>query len=358
MRNTLLFVSFLVICIFFGCKKTDKASLDLEMYPLVYDAHFPTPTILSDNKITKAKVALGRKLFYENKLSGDNSMNCAHCHQQQNGFSDSARYSSGIHGLKGTRQAMPIQNLVWNNNRFFWDGRAPLLRHQSIKPIEDPLEMAAVLSVVVAKLKKEESYQRMFMKAFGSEEVNFQRISFALEAFMFTLISDKSKYDQWKNGTETFSDSELRGKNLFFGEYNPFFPEISGADCAHCHSGSSFTNNEYMNNGLDATINFTDLGFYNVSNQVKDKATFRTPSLRNISLTAPYMHDGRFQTLEQVIDHYNDGIQNSSTLSSHLEQTLTQGLLLDSQDKLDLIAFLKTLSDPSFISNVNFAKPE
>ena len=171
---------------------------------------------------------------------------------------------------------------------------------------------------------------------------------------MFSIVSDNSKYDRYLAGTATLTDSEERGRVLFFAEYNQFFPDISGADCAHCHAGNNFENDLYMNNGLDTDAQFIDFGRENATGNVNDRAKFKIPTLRNIEVTGPYMHDGRFTTLEEVIEHYNNGVQNSSTVDPALLGTTATGLMLDAQDKIDLVNFLKTLTDYTFLNNPEF----
>ena len=195
------------------------------------------------------------------------------------------------------------------------------------------------------------------MRAFGSNEINEVKISLALEQFMNSIVSNKSKYDQFLKDSTVYTLSEKRGRRLFFKEYNPFFPNESGADCAHCHSGANFQNNQYMNNGLDEDINMKDIGRQAVTNNPKDKGNFKVTSLRNISLTGPYMHDGRFSSLEEVVEHYNSGLKDSTTLDPALEQTRPKGLGLTSQDKIDLVNFLKTLTDNELTINKNYSSP-
>ena len=260
--------------------------------------------------------------------------------------------------MEGKRQAMSVFNMAWHTNEFFWDGRAHLLRDQALLPIQDPLEMNESLANVIAKLKDSESYRNQFIRAFGSDEINELRISLALEQFMNSIVSFNSKYDQFLRGEATLSASEERGRALFFDEFNPGFPSTSGADCAHCHAGRTFENDLYMNNGLDADGQFMDEGRYEATNDPADKGKFKVTSLRNIELTAPYMHDGRFSTLEEVIDHYNDGLKASATLDPALNYTrVSGGLQLTAQDKADLIAFLKTLTDQDLISDPRYSDP-
>lgn len=346
---------------FFACKKVTEGNL-VQYDPTPYSIEYvnntlPVPTFPSDNPLTKAKVQLGRMLFYETELSLDGSVSCASCHLQENAFADPRQFSLGVGGAEGGRQAMAIFNMAWHENEFFWDGRAHLLRDQALLPIQDPLEMNETLDAVVAKLMKSQIYKNQFRRAFGEFEINPTKISLALEAFMMSIISEDSKYDRYLAGTATLTDSEERGRQLFYTEYNEFFPDISGADCAHCHAGNNFENDLYMNNGLDTDAEFTDFGREDATNNPADRAKFKVTSLRNVAVTAPYMHDGRFQTLEEVVDHYNEHVQASSTVDPALLGTTSTGLMLDDQEKEDLINFLKTLTDETLLTDPAYSNP-
>lgn len=343
-----------------SCKKDQgvTATYDDTPYTLqLINNTLPEPSIPEDNPLTIQKVELGRMLFYEPMLSQDGSISCASCHIQSDGFSDKNQFSEGVGGSLGKRQAMPVFNLAWHSNGFFWDGRAELLRHQALLPIQDELEMKETLANVTAKLAGSLDYRNQFVRAFGEDIVSSDKIALALEAFMFSIVSDDSKYDRYLKGLEELTESEDRGRELFFAEYNPFFPDVSGADCAHCHSGSNFENDLYMNNGLDVTADLTDIGYEAVTEDPADKGKFKVPSLRNIAVTQPYMHDGRFNTLMEVLDHYNEGIHPSVTLDPALESTMDTGLMLDEQDKLDLINFMKTLTDNRYLTNPAYSSP-
>jgi len=296
-------------------------------------------------------------LFYEKLLSKDNSISCGSCHIQQDGFSDPDQFSAGVDGSLGKRQAMPIFNMLWHTNEFFWDGRAHLLRDQSLMPIQDELEMKETLENVVTKLSETTTYPAQFIRAFGDAEITSVRMSLAMEQFMNSIISNQSKYDKYLDGQATLTESEERGRILFSTEYNPGFPELSGADCAHCHGGSNFDNNRYMNNGLDADAAQDDIGREAATGDPRDRAKFKVPSLRNIALTSPYMHDGRFTTLEVVVDHYDHGIVISETVDPALAYSAQTGLQLTDQDKIDLINFMKTLTDETMITDERFSDP-
>lgn len=341
-----------------GCREQQvDVEHNLTPYVLHVPGHVPAPLLPTDNELTVAKVHLGRMLFHEPALSGDESMSCATCHLQSAAFTDTSRFSFGIRGLEGHRNAMSVFNMAWNDQGFFWDGRADLLRHQSLLPIQDSLEMDETLEEVVSKLTSHESYGNAFVEAFGDDEITPLRVSLALEQFMLTITSFGSKYDQYLEGNASLTESELRGLELFTTEYNEFFPEFSGADCQHCHGGINFSNNAFMNNGLDAEGDHEDAGRFEVTGDPMDMGRFKVTSLRNIALTAPYMHDGRFNTLEEVLDHYDHGLQPSPSLDPALAATMSTGLMLTEQDKLDLIAFLNTLTDENLANVVAYSSP-
>lgn len=349
-----------LILMIFSCgddEPIEVVMLDETPYVLEY-GNLPDPELPADNMLTKQGVQLGRMLFYEKMLSLDGSQSCASCHNQADAFSDTLKFSIGVEMLPGKRQAMAVFNMAWNSNEFFWDGRAHLLRDQSLNPIEDPFEMNETLDNVIAKLSASQLYKDQFTRAFGSDEVTSEKMSLAMEQFMLSIISYDSKYDKFLAGEVQLSESEERGRLLFETEYNPFFPELSGADCAHCHGGSNFENDQYMNNGLDMDASFADIGREDVTGNLADKAKFKVPTLRNINLTPPYMHDGRFKSLEEVIDHYNSDIKQSSTLDPALIQVVDNGgLNLTEQDKADLVNFLKTMTDQTFVNNQEYTDP-
>lgn len=340
-----------------GCKKDPVPDIETnEPYVLDYGS-FPNPNIATDNPLTTQGVKLGRMLFYEKMLSSNNQMSCATCHNQKNAFADTTQFSIGVVGMPGKRQAMAVFNMAWNSNEFFWDGRAHLLRDQSLKPIQDPLEMHETLPSVVAKLQASALYPAQFKKAFDTDQITPELMSKAMEQFMNTIVSNKSKYDDYLAGKATLTAAEERGRYLFFTEYNPAFPNASGADCQHCHGGANFENDKYANNGLDDDANMKDIGRQSVTNLSSDKANFKIPSLRNVELTFPYMHDGRFKTLEEVVEHYNL-VTNSSTLDAAFQQQLPYGgLKLSAEDKKALVAFLKTLTDNQFTNDTKFSSP-
>jgi cytochrome c peroxidase len=249
---------------------------------------------------------------------------------------------------------MAIFNMGLHGNKFFWDGRARLLRDQSLLPIQDENELSETLENVVAKLSTEEKYRNQFIRAFGTEEITSEKMSLALENYMHSIVSDDSKYDRFLVGTAQLTQSEERGRILFFGKYDKTNLANSGADCSRCHLNGNFENDRYTNNGLDAEVDMRDFGRELTTKMQGDRGRFKVPSLRNIEKSSPYMHDGRFQTLEQVVEHYNTGIKDSPSLDHSLQETRQTGLMLTDQKKKDLVNFLKTLTDHTFLNNPEY----
>tara|TARA_B110000503_G_C7140690_1_gene410717 strand:+ start:583 stop:1653 length:1071 start_codon:yes stop_codon:yes gene_type:complete len=355
-----------MFCLLIQACKEDEGPSAIDQNGASYDdtpyslnvGDFEQPPIAPDNPLTEQGVRLGRMLFYEKRMSKDGSISCASCHRQADAFTDTARFSKGVRGKVGGRQAMAVFNMAWNGNEFFWDGRAHLLRDQSLKPVEDSLEMDESVSNVITKLNLDQNYKEQFVRAFGTSEITKERMQLALEQFMNSIVSVDSKYDRYLRGTVALDSNEERGRVLFFAEYNPSFPSLSGADCQHCHSGRNFENDKYLNNALDTDAEMADDGRMDVTGRSSDRGKFKVTSLRNVELTAPYMHDGRFKTLEEVVDHYNSGMKNSSTIDPTLIYPLNNnGLQLTAQDKSDLVAFLKTLTDDIMITNPEYSDP-
>ena len=329
-------------------------------YEIKAPRYFGDFTIPTDNPLTKEGVALGRMLVYETKLSNNNTISCASCHQQQKAFSDGNALSKGSEGLLGKRSSMSIVNLLWNK-RFFWDGRVTSLEEQALIPIQDPVEMHQTLDEAVAKLQNTTQYPEKFKLVFGSEIITPQNIAKALAQFERTLISSNSRYDQYLDKKYKPTISELNGEALFFT--HPIAGNSRGGNCGDCHGGFLTTLGNFHNNGLDETT--SDIGLETVTGKASDRGKFRAPSLRNIALTAPYMHDGRFNTLEEVLDHYNEHIQMSETLDPLIieasnEETIPGEpvkLFLTQQEKKDIVAFLHMLTDSTFITDTRFSNP-
>lgn len=303
-------------------------------------------------------------LFHDNRLSSDNTINCASCHSQSNALSDPNQFSVGVNGAQGNRNGMAIFNLAFHEGGFFWDGRATTLREQALGPIENPLEMNETLPNVISKLNQDPDYLAAFTLAFGDENITSERIALALENFMFSITSDNSKYDQFLLGNATLTDSEERGRRLFFGGNNGNGGGpgngpggLGGANCVRCHGGPNFDDRRFFNIGLDSDANITDIGRQEVTGNPNDRGKFKTTSLRNIAVSAPYMHDGRFSTLEQVLNHYNNGIENSATLDPGLRNAANNGMGLSQQDRTDIINFLHTLTDFTYLNNPDYGAP-
>jgi len=307
----------------------------------------PPMIIPAENPLSVEGIALGRKLFYDNLLSANNTMNCGSCHQLRNYFVDSnLALSVGIDGIAGTRNSMPLFNIGYSK-KFFWDGGAAHLESQVMGPITNPVEMHETMANVVNKLQSHPQYPSLFKQAFGTDVVTSKLIFFAIAQFERTLISANSKFDQWKRGEATLTAQEQRGLDVYTNDQK--------GDCTHCHSlGSTFTDFEFRNTGLDSIP--VDKGRALITLDSDDDGKFKTPTLRNIAMTPPYMHDGRFATLRQCIEHYNKNFKYTKNLAPELKilpkNRMTEG------DIDDLIAFLETLTDHEFINNKNFDKPE
>ena len=311
---------------------------------LSFPSSFPPPRLPPDNPLTPERVTLGRRLFHETALSRTQRIACASCHLADHALSDPQIVSTGVDGRVGHRNAMPLFNLAWKT-QFFWDGRAATLREQVLEPIEDHREMDESLERVVARLATSPGYPEAFSAAFGHPGITAERLALALEAFLLTLVSHDSKFDRVQRGQESFTPLEQRGFTLFITEREPRLGQLGG-DCFHCHGGSLFTDHQFRNNGL--AIDPKDLGRSIATGSSLDRGAFSTPSLRNVSLTAPYMHDGRFPTLEAVLKHYSHGVQRTETLDPNLAKHPDGGLHLSEDDQQAIIAFLRTLTDDRF----------
>lgn len=307
-------------------------------------SHFPEPSYHFDkNPVTTAGFLLGKKLFYDGKLSRDGSISCGSCHIQAAAFAHKDHdLSHGVDDLLGTRNAPAIQNLAWRNS-FFWDGGVHDLDLLPLSPIENPVEMDESPATALDKLRNDDEYPAMFEAAFGSEEITSTRFLQALSQFMTTLVSANSKYDKYLIGEQDLTTDELEGLQLVEEK------------CASCHSGVLFTDQSFRNNGLPIFF-LTDKGRALITLKTEDEYKFKVPSLRNIAVTAPYMHDGRLWTLADVLEHYNTGVQDHNTLDSILKQGGNLGIALTEQEKSKIISFLHTLTDQEFLENRVFAE--
>ncbi len=341
-----------------ACKK-DQTTFQPSPYFLEIPNHFPDMIIPSDNPMTMEGVELGRWLFYEKRLSGNDSMSCASCHLAQHGFSDPNKYSTGIDGIAGTRNSMALINLGWDNF-FFWDGRASTLEKQILEPVTNPIELHQSWPDAIYKLNLDIAYRNRFFKAFGEPGIDSLKAAKAIAQFIRTMISASSKFDvmyKYENGMPLNSQEQALLQQVDVEEWAGYdlFKSLNGADCFHCHNGPLMRVKKYSNNGLDA--NFTDLGRGAVTQNPEDYGRFKVPTLRNIALTAPYMHDGRFQTLDEVIEHYSSGVHISPTIDPLIEFANQGGVQLSTEEKYLLKKFLLTLTDNSFVSNPKFKDP-
>ncbi len=357
MKYAIISLLFLSTVIVVSCKK-DNTAYQTTPYELQVPSHFPDMPVPADNPMTVEGVELGRKLFWEKKLSGDNTQSCGSCHSPQAAFSDPAQFSEGIDGIVGNRNAMALINLGWDDF-FFWDGRAKSLEELVLEPVENPIEMHEDWSNAMAELSQDSEYRNMFFKAFGEEGMNKYTAAKAVAQFIRTMISGNSNFDiiyKKQNGLPTTPEEDAIYGTLgnAVGGYD-LFQSLNGADCFHCHSGPLMRVQKFSNNGLDAV--FTDLGRAEVTGDMGDAGKFKVPTLRNIALSAPYMHDGRFQNLDEVLDHYSHNIQISPTIDPLIEFASQGGVQLDQFEKDLVKEFLLTLTDESFINNPDFQDP-
>lgn len=333
----LIISSFLFMAVT-GTEKLNNA--DSVLMPLKLPANFPPPVYnLRGNPLTKEGFDLGRKLFYDPLLSRDNTISCGSCHIQPNAFTHHGHdVSHGIDDQLGTRNSPPIMNLAWSTF-FFWDGGVFNLDLQPIAPIENPVEMDEHLPTVTAKLQQSDLYKSLFKKAFGTEEITSAKMLKALSQFMLQCVSANSKYDHYvRNEGAQLTADELAGRTIFQQK------------CSSCHATDLFTDNAFHNNGLIPSM-VNDSGRYRITLNEKDWHLFKTPSLRNIAVTSPYMHDGRFRTLSAVLDHYSSGVQKSATLDKRLINGNKTGIPLTADEKNKLIVFLSTLTDMEFLKD-------
>lgn len=343
----------ILFIIFIGCSSKNEEEeyipkpTELEI-PEILKQKLIAPVIPSTNPLTEEGIALGKKLFFDKLLSKNNTQSCASCHNPKKAFTDETRFSDGVDGVFGKRNSMPLYNLAWNfDDRFTWDGKELSLERQAFEPVRNLIEMHSIWTEVEKKLQKHPEYPILFKQAFGTSKIDSTLVTKAIAQFERTLISANSKFDKHLLGEAQLTPEELNGFNVFMDE--------NKGDCFHCHGSNNnplWTDNKFHNNGLDNI--FTDLGFGKVTGDSNDNGKFKTPSLRNLAFTAPYMHDGRFSTLEEVINHYSEGLKSSSTIDPLMKKLDKGGVQLTEKDKEDLKAFLLSLSDYDFINNTKF----
>jgi cytochrome c peroxidase len=330
-------------------------------YTLAVPAGFPTPALPADNPLTNEGVALGRRLFYEKALSSTGTMSCGSCHQQSKAFTDGRALAVGVDGVANPRGTMSLANVAWST-QLTWDGAFTTLEAQAQKPLENPIELHQLLATSVAKLQATSLYPPLFQAAFGTSTITPDLTLKALAQFERTLVSGNSRYDKFMQTRTGLSADERAGLQLYTTHIAP--GTVRGAECFHCHSQPLMSSNyegRFFNNGLDMA--FADPGRGGFTKLAVDQGKFIAPTLRNITLTAPYMHDGRFKTLEEVLDHYSDHVQMASP---NLDPNLIQGINdppfgthmdLTATEKKQVLAFLKTLTDSTFISDKRFSDP-
>jgi cytochrome c peroxidase len=377
MKRAIAAYIFVVILAAVSCKKDvdpievpciDKPEYKRTEFTLSAPEYFPP--FPQNTVLTREIVNLGRHLFYEKKLSGDATQSCGSCHNQSFGFTDNGKqFSEGIDGKVGDVNAMAIINLNYGNG-FFWDGRSPTLEAQAIEPVINPIEMHNTWKAAIETLKSDTFYVNRFYEAFGTDDWDSSHAAEAIAQFEKTLLSSNSYFDDavkqagGLQGVNIFlrDPAVARGYRIFNTEPRKTSSSPGGGDCFHCHAVDNllFTDNKFQNNGLDVN---PKLGLMKVTGKESDRGKFKTPTLRNIEKTGPYMHDGRFNTLEEVVEFYNSGVKaNSPNLAPIMKDGgsgtgIADGLNLTPQEKSDLIAFLKALTDETFLTDPAFSDP-
>ena len=369
--NKFLFAFIAVVFIVASCKKEDPKENTPDpnwpcglptqfelVLPANFEALIPPMNIPDGNAITVEGVELGRKLFFEELLSGDGTQSCASCHAPAFAFTDNElQFSIGIDGIEGNRNSMPVFNIGYHNDGMFWDGRAASVEDQAFGPVVNPIELNETWPNVVAKLLSDPEYPDLFCEAFGIADIDSVLVVKAIAQFERTMISGNSKFDKFQRTILGLSSEGVSLSPMEAAGFVVFMDEDRG-DCFHCHGDGNnplWTDNIFHNNGLDAT--FTDPGLGAINGDPNDIGLFKTPSLRNLAYSAPYMHDGRFATLEEVIEHYSTGLVHSTTIDPLMKNVDDGGAHLTPPDKEALKAFLLSLSDDSFITNPNFHDP-
>jgi cytochrome c peroxidase len=336
------FIFLLVTLISFGCCEPTKEEdlIEFEYNPVSYNpdlpSYFPKNSSPSDNLMTIQGIELGRGLFFDKILSKDNKMSCASCHIPEKAFTDGLRFSPGVDGIVGNKSSMSLVNVGFSKNGLFWDGRSKTLEDQALLPVEDEIELHTTWPEVIKKIQVDERYKKQFRAAFGiknSSEISKELVAKALSQYQRAIISSNSKFDRVKRGEEFFTDLELMGFSLYTDVPGDDLPD---AECHHCHQLDLATSDAFLNNGLQGAI----------TKNISDNGKMKTPTLRNVTLSAPYMHDGSIKTLEEVIEHYNSGGKDSPN-----KDPLIRQLKLTNLHKRALIAFLNTLTDTSYMQN-------
>jgi len=347
MKKYSFFVLLMMTMVVASCDRCKDNPQEFQPTPYTLDipSSLPAMSIPSTNPLTVEGIALGRKLFYDPILSGNNTQSCSNCHVQASGFAEPFQYSTGIDGIQGTRNAMPLINLGYQPN-FFWDGGATDMESQALGPVTNPIEMHETWQNAVIELRNHPDYPALFKQAFGIDQITSQYVVRAIAQFERTLISGNSKYDRYAQGLESLTGQEMLGMQVF--------TDPMKGDCNHCHVlGSTFSDFEYRNTGLDSIP--VDEGRFSITWNNADKGKFKTPSLRNIEVTGPYMHDGRFMTLLECVEHYNSGFHYAPNLDANLYTAVKGRMSLEEMEAV--VVFMKTLTDHEFLNNPKFGSP-
>ena len=322
-----------------ACKKGQEDVPGKTPLTFTVPAGFPQPVYdFLNNPLTEEGFLLGRKLFYDGRLSKDGNYPCASCHHQVAVFGTYDHdLSHGYNDQHSNRNATPLFNLAWKD-AFHADGKYKTLEDECLDPIQAPNQMAEEPANVLTKLRRDEHIRDMFNAAFGTREITIERMQKALAQFTVSMITANSKYDQVKKGVNTFTDYEQRGYDIY------------KTNCASCHPEPMFTDYSYRNIGLEVNPALNDLGRMIVTGKKEDSLKFRVPSLRNVSITFPYMHDGRYQSLKACVEHYGNNVKQSATL----DPSLTNGIHFNSSQVIDLVAFLRALTDSTLVTDLRF----
>ncbi|MFN2261112.1 MAG: cytochrome-c peroxidase [Psychroflexus sp.] len=345
-----IFYFSVLFMLFVACGSDDSTYENIEEENKALDFpqpdFFPTPTYdLDENPPTEKGFELGKKLFYDGRLSSTGVISCGFCHIQEFSFTHHTHIvSHGVNGALGTRNAQPLMNLAYMED-FSWDGSAAHLDAFPIIPITTDVEMNESVGNVIEKLKADEDYQSLFAAAFVNENIDANNMFKALSQFLVMMVSADTKYDKVMQGNAVFTEDQAAGKAVF------------EAKCTSCHSGVLFTDQTYRNNGLPIDPQYNDIGRERVTGEIEDRYKFKVPTLRNIALTYPYMHDGRFQTLSEVLNHYDSGIEETENLDPvFYTNNNAIGIPLSDTEKAQLLAFLQTLTDDNFILDQRFSE--
>lgn len=340
MNKTLKISLIFFVLIFISSCQTSEIKQPQKSLGLFYPDYVPKPVYgFEKNKLTHDGIQLGRMLFYDPVLSSDSTISCGSCHSQAHAFADhNMKLSIGVNNRMGLRNSPPIFNLAWHPN-FMWDGGVNHIEIMPLAPLTNHLEMDESISNILLKLNRSQTYKTKFLKVFKKDSIDDQMMYYALTQFMGSITSFESKYDHVKQGKAAYSETENKGYTLF------------KSHCNSCHQEPLFTDFSFRNNGLDSV--FKDLGRALITLNHSDEGLFKVPSLRNVALTYPYMHDGRFRTLDEVINHYTSGIKHSKTLDASFENPIQ----LNQTEKQDIIAFLRTLNDYQLLNQSNISEP-